>query len=128
MSREDHPGLREGEVSANQVGLRPQPLKPPSAHPQPSAQRQQDDDETDGHPSGMKIGKRSRESVVSRGVQLIDLEDGVYGQTGEEGVESALQILGIPGLEGEHHMVVLIPDAGIRTEHELGEIHEQGIQ
>ena len=112
-------------MPANQIGLWPKPLEPASAHSQPGAQCQHDDGEADGHPGGMNVGECPRESVVSCGVQLIDLEDGVFRQAGEQGVEGALEILGIAGLEGEHHVVVRVPHAGIRAEHELGKLQQQ---
>ena len=83
------------------------------------AQRESGKCKAGDHPRRVAVGQPAQDLVVvSGGIQLLDLMDGVVGQALEQGGDGALQVVDIARLEREQNAVVLLADTRVGAQHQ----------
>jgi len=106
-------GFREAQMGAEQVGCPRFSSESRAPQTQASSQRERHDPEARDHPQGMHVGVELEQRVSRGGVQSLHLVDGVRGKADQQRVEGALQVIGVAGLESQHHSKGLLSDLGI---------------
>jgi len=99
-----------------------------ASQPQAGAQCEAGEDDRAHHPRGVPVRQPACQGILDRGIQSLDLLHRLRRQAGQERVQGAVEIGGIPRFKGHHHVMGPFSGAWVRTHQEIWKFGERLIQ